>query len=285
MATCVDVSGATYPTDHAGEKITPLEGRSLVPAFGDGKIERDAIYWEHEGNRAIRVGDWKLVAKGPAAPWELYDVKADRTETTDLAAQHPERVREMTAKWESWAHRAKVLPWIWKPQYGQPDSVDNSTEESPAVRFELKSGDTLARGKAPRSANKPLSIAVTISESSPNGVLIAQGGSANGYSLYVKNNKLTFAIRRRNQLATVVATEVLPPAPLNITATLSSKGAVVLTANKKQIGTGKVDGPMVSQPADGLQVGRDENGAVGDYEAPFAFIGKIDRVVIELQEP
>ncbi|MDB5347527.1 MAG: atsA 19 [Schlesneria sp.] len=285
MATCVDVSGASYPQEHAGEKIIPLEGRSLVPAFGDGKIERDAIYWEHEGNRAIRVGDWKLVAKGPAAPWELYDLKVDRTETADLAAQHPERVREMTAKWESWAHRAKVLPWIWKPQYGQPDTSDDSTDGSPAVRFELKSGGTLARGKAPRSANKPLSIAVAVSESSPNGVLVAQGGTANGYSLYVKNNKLTFAVRRRNTLATVVATEALPAAPLEITATLSSKGAVVLTANKKQIGSGKLDGPMVSQPADGLQVGRDENGAVGDYEAPFAYSGKIDGVVIELREP
>jgi hypothetical protein len=149
----------------------------------------------------------------------------------------------------------------------------------------LKSGETLVRAKAPRSANKPLSITAIISEASPNGVLVAHGGTAHGYSLYVKDNKLTFAVRRRNKLETVVATETLPATPLEITATLSSKGAVVLTANKKVIGSGKLDGPMVSQPADGLQVGRDENGAVGDYEAPFAFSGKIDRVVLELREP
>lgn len=285
MATCVDISGAKYPGEHAGEKITPLEGRSLVPAFGNGTIERDAIYWEHEGNRAIRIGDWKLVAKGPAAPWELYDMKADRTETTDLSARQPERVREMIAKWESWAHRTKVLPWIWKPQYGQPASADDSDDGSSAAHFELKSGDELPKGKAPKAANKPLSIAVTVSESSPDGVLVAHGGSAHGYSLYVKSGKLTFAVRRRNQVSTVVATEDLPAAPLEITATMSSKGDVVLLANKKKIGSGKVEGPMVSHPADGLQVGRDANGAVGDYESPFAFKGKIDRVVIDLGQP
>src|SRR4029077_16405795 len=111
-----------------GVQIQPLEGRSLVPAFDSKPIDREAIYWEHEGNRAIRVGDWKLVAKGPAAPWELYDLKADRTETNNLAEQHPERVRQMTANWEAWAHRAKVLPWIWKPQYGQPESEDAPDE-------------------------------------------------------------------------------------------------------------------------------------------------------------
>jgi arylsulfatase len=127
MATAVDVSGAKYPAERAGEKIAPPEGRSLVPAFGNGTIERDAIYWEHEGNRAIRVGDWKLVAKGPAAAWELYDMKSDRTETNNLAGQQPERVKELTAKWEAWAHRANVLPWIWKPQYGQAASKDGTS--------------------------------------------------------------------------------------------------------------------------------------------------------------
>jgi arylsulfatase len=73
-------------------------------------IERDALYWEHEGNRAIRVGDWKLVAKHKA-PWELYDMQADRTELHDLAAKMPERVRELSAKWDAWADRAGVLPY------------------------------------------------------------------------------------------------------------------------------------------------------------------------------
>lgn len=282
MATCVDISGAKYPAEHAGAKITPLEGRSLVPAFGNQAIERDAIYWEHEGNRAIRIGDWKLVAKGPAAKWELYDLKADRTETNDLAGQHPERVSDMIAKWEAWAHRAKVLPWIWKPQYGLPESASADDEGSPALRFELKGDAELTGKQAPKAAHKPMTISVTVRESSPDGVLVAQGGSGHGYSLYLKSGKLKFAVRRKGKLSSVTAKEPLPAAPVEITVTVSKQGDVALTANKTEIGQGKVDGPIVSHPVDGLQVGRDNNGAVGDYEAPFAFGGKIDRVVIDL---
>lgn len=117
MATCVDLSGAKYPVALNDQPITPLEGKSLVPTFADKPIDRDAIFWEHEGNRAVRVGDWKLVAKGPGGPWELYDIKADRTEAHDLAAKHPEKVSELRQKWEAWAHRAHVLPWPWTPEY------------------------------------------------------------------------------------------------------------------------------------------------------------------------
>ncbi|MBN1343069.1 MAG: arylsulfatase [Phycisphaerae bacterium] len=113
MATCVDVAGATYPTELKGQAIRPMEGKSLAPALAGKPIDREAIYWEHEGNRAIRVGKWKLVAQGPRGKWELYDMEADRTETNDLAADHPERVKAMSSKWEGWAERANVLPWPW----------------------------------------------------------------------------------------------------------------------------------------------------------------------------
>ena len=80
--------------------IPPLPGKSLVPAFArDGSVTHDAIWWEHEGNRAIRVGDWKLVA-AKDQPWELYDLATDRTETRDLAAQQPEKVRELAGRWQ-----------------------------------------------------------------------------------------------------------------------------------------------------------------------------------------
>jgi arylsulfatase len=124
MATCVDVSGAVYPKELRGQPITPMEGRSLLPAFDGQTIQREAIYWEHEGNRAIRVGKWKLVAKSPAGKWELYDMDKDRTELHDLAAAEPERVRQMATQWEAWATRAHALPWPWKPPYGQPPAKD-----------------------------------------------------------------------------------------------------------------------------------------------------------------
>ncbi|MBI1346046.1 sulfatase-like hydrolase/transferase [bacterium] len=124
MATCVDVSGATYPTEKAGIGITPLEGRSLVPAFADQPLDR-VLYWEHEGNRAVRRGEWKLVAKGPRGAWELYNMAADRTEQHNVASEHPALVKELRGLWEAYAQRANVLPWIWKPPY----QVSQSTPE------------------------------------------------------------------------------------------------------------------------------------------------------------
>lgn len=115
MATCVDVSGASYPDHYKGERIKPMEGKSLIPVFENKTIKRDALYWEHEGNRAVRAGKWKLVAKGRAGQddvvWELYDIEADRSELHDLAAQEPERLKEMVGLWQAYAERANVLPW------------------------------------------------------------------------------------------------------------------------------------------------------------------------------
>jgi len=114
MTTCVDVAGATYPAEFNDRPIPPMEGRSLLPAFENKPIERDAIYWEHEGNAGVRGGAWKLVRYGLAGAWELYDMKADRTELHDLAATNPEVTKDLAAKWEAWAVHAKVKPYPGK---------------------------------------------------------------------------------------------------------------------------------------------------------------------------
>jgi arylsulfatase len=111
MTTCVEVSGAVYPREHSGQPILPMEGRSLVPAFADKSLEREAVYFEHEHNRAVLAGGWKLVSRRSRDSWELYDMAADRTETRDLAAQDPDRVRRMASLWQDWAVRARVLPY------------------------------------------------------------------------------------------------------------------------------------------------------------------------------
>jgi arylsulfatase len=121
MATCVELSDAAYPAEFNGHTIKPMEGTSLVPAFaGRALARKQPLFWEHESNRAMRDGDWKLVALEDG-PWELYNLAADRTEMNNLAAQRPEKVRQMSAAWDRWAERADVLPLgAWKPVWATP---------------------------------------------------------------------------------------------------------------------------------------------------------------------
>jgi arylsulfatase A-like enzyme len=108
MTTLAGVGGAQYPSNFHGHDIIPMEGKSLVPAFTDQPVLRDALYWEHENNSAIRVGDMKLV-KLSDQPWELYDMSKDRVELNDLSASKPDEVRKLSDMWQSWAVRCNVL--------------------------------------------------------------------------------------------------------------------------------------------------------------------------------
>ncbi len=99
LPTLLDLAGIPAPPTRGGESRPPLAGRSLVPALGsDARIERDFLYFKHVGHRALRVGDWKLVAVKDG-PWELYDLAHDRIELHDLAAARPEQVRELADIW------------------------------------------------------------------------------------------------------------------------------------------------------------------------------------------
>ena len=117
MATFLDAAGADFPATHNGHGIKPLEGKSLRPVFETGTRKgHEAIYWEHEGNRAVRQGQWKLVSRydKPQAKhggWQLYDLEADRTETNNLAHSNPDRAKELADLYQQWAGRADVVPW------------------------------------------------------------------------------------------------------------------------------------------------------------------------------
>jgi arylsulfatase len=100
VPTVLELAGAAKPDTWKGEPIPPAPGKSLVPEFAkDGTVVHESLWWLHEGNRAIRVGDWKLVAaKGD--PWELYNLKDDRSEQHNLASQYPDKVKELSEQWE-----------------------------------------------------------------------------------------------------------------------------------------------------------------------------------------
>tara|TARA_R110002111_G_scaffold258083_1_gene326849 strand:- start:88091 stop:89725 length:1635 start_codon:yes stop_codon:yes gene_type:complete len=118
MATCVDVSKADYPALKQDRKIIPLEGTSLLATFRNPeKTENRTLYWEHEGNQAIRQGNWKLV-KQHTLDWELYNLNQDRSELNDLAKQQSKQVASMQEAWDTWAERVGVVPWEQLPSPG-----------------------------------------------------------------------------------------------------------------------------------------------------------------------
>jgi arylsulfatase len=109
--TLLELTGSKKIDKHNGVQSPPFPGRSLVPSFAkDTKAERE-IYFNHSGHKALRAGDWKIVYEKDGAGWELYDLATDRCESKNLAAKHPERVREMSARWqkmdEQWKADAK----------------------------------------------------------------------------------------------------------------------------------------------------------------------------------
>ena len=114
MAPCIDVAEASSPETSSKQEIRPLSGRSLVPALRDPSVTKDrTVFWEHETHAAIRKGNWKLVTLNgtDTDAWELYDLSDVRTETINVAKQHPELVEQLTDDWGVWARQANVLPW------------------------------------------------------------------------------------------------------------------------------------------------------------------------------
>jgi arylsulfatase A-like enzyme len=112
MPTLIEIAGAKYPQTYPdGTELFPLEGFSLVPALINGKgKEHPFMFWEHSGYSAIRKGDWKAYKPVSDTEWELFDLRTDRDEQTNVSKAHPELVKELNDKWYEWANSHQVLP-------------------------------------------------------------------------------------------------------------------------------------------------------------------------------
>lgn len=141
MPTLAELAGARYPARFDGHDIRPMSGRSFAGAFEGEALTRGVpIFWEHEGNKAVRDGKWKLVAQF-GAPWQLYDMSVDRTETRDLAAAHPDIAARMAKQWDVWAASSFVDPW--------PKKIDGGV-----VKGRLEGGKAPGPGKGKRGKGK-----------------------------------------------------------------------------------------------------------------------------------
>ena len=256
MATCIDLGKATYPST----KI-PIEGTSLVPALKGSPIKRGKpIFFEHEGNRAVRDGKWKLVAKSVKGKWELYNIPADRTEMNNLADKNPDRVKTMTAQYETWAKERGIVPFgSW--------NKNKKVKASPKKEFNLKPGDPFTSETSPNIAKRPFTVSATIEKLPATGVIVAQGGSSHGWSLYLKDGNLAFTVRKGGK--SITATAPLPKdATGSFEARVTKKG-IILRSDNKRLTLKEGNALLAEHPIDTFEIGQDNGGLVGDYEQGF----------------
>ena len=280
MATCLDVGGAKYPREYKGKMLTPLEGVSLRPAFSGKPLNRpNPIFWEHEGNRAVLDRYWKLVALSEQ-PWRLYDVLADRTEQHDLAETENERAKALAAKWDAYAARANVLPLGgWKAAETGKGGGQTFSKET---RFTLKMGERLDRSHAPGIVGRGFTIHAKFDAEGSNGVIVAQGGTSRGYTLFLQDGKLTFLVREASETHRVSTSEKIAGAH-TAGARLEADGKMTLLVDDMPPITGKAPGLIKTMPVDGLEVGLDAAGVVGPYSGENKFEGTVESVTIELE--
>ncbi|MDZ4687544.1 MAG: arylsulfatase [Planctomycetaceae bacterium] len=101
VPTILEITGASRFATWGDQPVPASPGKSLVPVFAsDGTVAHDDLWWQHEGNRAVRIGDWKLVASGQNAEWELYNLATDRAESHNLASRMPDKIAELRGRWE-----------------------------------------------------------------------------------------------------------------------------------------------------------------------------------------
>lgn len=113
MPTVLDLAGAEYPTEYSGNtiKALPAEGRSLMPIINGGHFnEERVLYWEHEGGKAVRKGDWKLTALTGGGGWQLFNLANDYSETNNVTVENPAKFRELKQLWDEWAPSCGLKP-------------------------------------------------------------------------------------------------------------------------------------------------------------------------------
>jgi len=279
MPTLTEITGAEYPERAHGENIPSMEGVSLAPSFNDADADlarEKPLFWEHNGNRAIRDGKWKLVSVGNKLDyggedsWALYNLASDRSELNNLADEYPQRVDRLSERWWQWARRAQVVPNGMRRQY------------SDKTRFELEHGDTLDREEAPFLFNQPFHVEARLDGAVSDGVVVAQGGQSDGFAVYVQDGRLYLALRHSGELTTLKSDSALRDGTRRIAATIRADGTATLSVDGKRVARKQTPGPLSTMPFEGLQVGQDASSRVGPYDGPNRYDGSLRNVIVRL---
>jgi arylsulfatase A-like enzyme len=327
VPTVLDVLGVDPPEAVRGVKQSPIEGVSFAHTFDapDAATKHTTQYFEMFGHRSIYHDDWRAVCPWPGPNfteaaqlgrtlgdpitpevleqldregWELYSMADDPSESRNVAAEHPERLRDLIALWWGEAEKYKVLPLDGSMQPRL--AVERPQTSKPRKRFVYYPGGSVVPSfAAPPVFNRPYSIEadVEIANGDAAGVLVAQGGDAGGYSLYVEGGRLRYFYNYlgRDHFE-LESAEALPEGRHALRYEFEPTGAPDFKSGKGAPGRGQlyVDGSLVANAEfphtvpfffelEGLSCGYDYGAPAADgYEPPFAFNGTIHSVTFDL---
>jgi arylsulfatase len=309
MPTILDVVGIEPPVEVDGVTQMPLDGVSMKYSFDDAKAPstHEVQYYEMVGNRALYSHGWKAVTlHGERMPWviggtfdfskdvwELYNLDEDPTETHDLAATNPEKLDELKAAWDAEALKYNVYPLYDDVAKRAANVTSLFGAKTDTFSYYPPGAEFIAEAASPPVKNRSHTITASMeTDGTTNGVIVASGGYFGGYTLYVKNNLLTYAynyfdetytrIRATTPLAAgrheVVVTYTKQDGDVAATVTLGVDGETVGQGTIAQVELSKYS---ISEPFD---VGIDNGGAVdrASYTAPFAFSDQLEVVRFDL---
>lgn len=294
--TFLEAAGVERPAIFHGRKLKPVEGASIRATFGDAAAPtRSEQYFELGGQRGYMDGQWRLVVRHERGTpfendrWELYDLSKEVNELTDLAAQHPETVQALLAKWEAAAQRFGVYPLDDRNVVIK--MVQDRQRRGIRPRWELKPPlDRLAAQAAPVCSGFSHTITAEIvrEPGRGDGVILAHGSRHAGYALFVKDGKLIYEQSLAPWVERIESDVPLPDGPVTVryVQTMTSRpfdGGGALFIGDRKAGERTYERALFSTSYDGFSLGADLGNRVSTlYEGPNPFQGRIVRVLIEV---
>ncbi len=296
--TILEIAGASAPDLFAGVPQMPVHGKSLVGVLRDDNAPpaRDTQYFEMLGHRGIWHAGWKAVTRHtPGKPfdedtWELYDLTADFSESRDRSAAEPDRVKQLVDLWWHQAERHGVLPlddrgaavlFRAPPRAGLPLSRNRFVYYPPVSHVVADACPSAIRSFT-------ISVALEHPARAGDGALVARGNSNSGYVLYVKEGLLAFDYNAFHEHVLVRASRPLAAGKQSVevrVARAADRSAeVTLLANGEPIGSGRIPRLLVLLSSTGMDLGRSLAPVNDDYDAPFAYPGRIETVTFEVAE-